>query len=318
MQVEDHLARMALSLEGLSVGDAFGERFFTHRDVVAELRLRGPEARGVLKLRDLGDPIGSVPWRWTDDTAMALSIVSVLEKHGTIDQVRLARSFAEQYSFDFRRGYGPAMHTLLPQLRNAKTWQKSTRQLFGGEGSFGNGAAMRVAPLGAFFADDMISVVEQARLSAEVTHAHKEGIAGAIAVAVGAAWAWRLRGSPPPPAHEFLDHVLPYVPGSMVANGVSIAKDLTIEGASLTKVVEKLGNGSKVTAQDTVPFVLWSAARNLGNYEEALWQTVSGLGDMDTNCAMVGGIVSLFTGLGGIPAEWLRNREPLPGWINEK
>jgi ADP-ribosylglycohydrolase len=76
-----------------------------------------------------------------------------------------------------------------------------------------------------------------------------------------------------------------------------------------------VGNGSQVSAQDTVPFALWSAAQHLNNYEEALWQTVSALGDMDTNCAIVGGIVALCAGVENIPEEWHRNREPLPDWV---
>jgi len=60
--------------------------------------------------------------------------------------------------------------------------------------SFGNGASMRVAPLGAFFADQPPALVcDEARLSAEITHAHPERIAGAIAVAVAAALAWQRR-----------------------------------------------------------------------------------------------------------------------------
>ena len=54
---------------------------------------------------------------------------------------------------------------------------------------------MRVAPLGAYFADDLEMVRAQAVLAAEVTHAHPEGIAGAVAVALAAAWACRLRES---------------------------------------------------------------------------------------------------------------------------
>jgi ADP-ribosylglycohydrolase len=73
-----------------------------------------------------------------------------------------------------------------------------------------------------------------------------------------------------------------------------------------------LGNGTRVSAQDTVPFALWCAARHLGDYEEALWQTVSGLGDRDTTCAIVGGIVAVSTGVEGIPGLWLRRREMLP------
>ena len=63
-----------------------------------------------------------------------------------------------------------------------------------------------------------------------------------------------------------------------------------------------------------MPFALWCAGHRLGDYEEALWLTVGGLGDRDTTCAIVGGIVALFTGPDAIPAEWLDAREPLPGW----
>ena len=104
----------------------------------------------------------------------------------------------------------------------------------------------------------------------------------------------------------------------MVANGVEITRDMAADGASLSAVINAVGNGSNVTAQDTVPFVLWSAATSLGNYEEALWQTVSALGDMDTNCAMVGGIVALYAGVDAIPIEWRKSREPLPEWLTGK
>jgi ADP-ribosylglycohydrolase len=144
-----------------------------------------------------------------------------------------------------------------------------------------------------------------------VTHAHPEAAAGAIGVAVAAAWAWRLRGADPPRPQDFLNRILQFLPDSEVARGVRQARDLD-PGTPVHTVAATLGNGSKVSAQDTVPFVLWSSARHLDNYEEALWHTVSGLGDMDTTCAMVGGIVAMYTGVGGIPTEWRRNREPLP------
>ena len=68
---------------------------------------------------------------------------------------------------------------------------------------------------------------------------------------------------------------------------------------------------AKVTSPDTVPFALWCAARHIDNYEEALWATVSGLGDRDTTCAIVGGVVVLATGRTSIPRTWLNAREPL-------
>lgn len=42
-----------------------------------------------------------------------------------------------------------------------------------------------------------------------------------------------------------------------------------------------------------------------------MWTTVSGLGDRDTTCAIVGGILALRSGAGPIPRDWLAAREPL-------
>jgi len=52
-----------------------------------------------------------------------------------------------------------------------------------------NGAAMRVAPASAWFADDREAAVRAAIASAAVTHAHPEGQAGAAAVAAAAVYA---------------------------------------------------------------------------------------------------------------------------------
>jgi ADP-ribosylglycohydrolase len=186
--------------------------------------------------------------------------------------------------------------------------------MFGGVGSFGNGAAMRVAPLGAYFADDMDKVVEQARMSSEVTHAHPEGIAGGIAVAVAAAVAQNLRGQPAPSRPEFIDRVLPYIPvESEVWTNVRRARDLP-PNSSLDFVVNVLGNGDRITAQDTVGYCLWCAGEKLAYYEDAIWLTMSGGGDVDTNCAIVGGIVACYTGTEAIPQAWIEAREPLPDW----
>jgi ADP-ribosylglycohydrolase len=68
-----------------------------------------------------------------------------------------------------------------------------------------------------------------------------------------------------------------------------------------------------VTCPDTVPLCVWLCARHLGQYREALLATVSADGDIDTNAAIVGGIVALAApaGASAIPEEWLRSREPL-------
>jgi ADP-ribosylglycohydrolase len=57
------------------------------------------------------------------------------------------------------------------------------------------------------------------------------------------------------------------------------------------------------------------AARHLDDLAEALWTTASPGGDMDTTCAIVGGIVAGRTGTAGVPREWLVACEPLPPWV---
>jgi ADP-ribosylglycohydrolase len=294
---QERLARARCSLEGLSVGDAFGERFFVHPNI----------ARSLIASR----AVPAQPWHYTDDTQMALSIIEVLRECGQINQDRLAQSFAGHY--EPGRGYGAGMHSLLRRIRAGEDWQAGAKGQFSGQGSWGNGAAMRVAPLGAYFADDLAQVVEQARLSAEVTHTHPEGVAGAIAVAVAAAYAWRLREASPPTKAAFLDLILPHVPESEVATKIRRARDLP-EGASVRLAIAALGDSITISAQDTAPFTLWCAAQHLSNYEEAIWFTLSALGDRDTTCAIVGGIVALFTGVEGIPADWRSAREPFPAW----
>lgn len=171
------LAAARRSLEALALGDAFGERWFPlfrdRRRAVNEIRAR----------RTPQEPL----WHWTDDTALALALQRSLDERGQVDQDHLALCYALAFDADRARGYGHGMHLLLPQLLVAPAdWRVLAPGLFDG-GSLGNGAAMRVAPLGARFHEDLDRVAEQAVLSAAVTHAHPDGIAGAVAVAVAAA-----------------------------------------------------------------------------------------------------------------------------------
>jgi ADP-ribosylglycohydrolase len=77
-------------------------------------------------------------------------------------------------------------------------------------------------------------------------------------------------------------------------------------------VAKALGNGSLVTAPDTVPFAIWCAANFLHDYVRALSITISVGGDCDTNAAIVGGIVASSFAHATIPSDWKRANEPLP------
>lgn len=295
---ENHAERMErarLSLEGLAIGDALGEMQAYHCELARER---------------IDDGLHAGPWFHTDDTEMALSIYETLRARGRIEPDELALRFAERFRRDPDRGYGSMARQILHKILAGVPWQAAARGAFGGTGSMGNGSAMRVAPLGAYFAEDLDTCLYgEAALSAGVTHAHREGIAGAVAVAVAAAMAWRLRGKPKDEAAAALmETVHARTPDGETRTGLARALKLpfTTHPRAAARV---LGNGSQVTVPDTVPFVIWSAARRLDDYREAFIDTVTGDGDCDTNCAMVGGIVALYAGRDSIPEEWRAARE---------
>lgn len=285
--------RALASLRGLSVGDALGSQYFV------------PANYPLLKRHE--PPTG--PWQWTDDTEMACSVLAVLVSHDRIDQDALAASFAHHHDFD--RGYGPAVNRMLRLIREGGDWRELAAALFKGQGSWGNGAAMRIAPLGAWYADDPEQATHQAEISAYTTHQHREAVVGAMAVAAAAALAAAPDGPPTPEA--LLDGVIALIPRSAVGAGLRRARDMLDYGDAAT-VAAVLGSGRRTSAHDTVPFALWSAARALGDFERMFWTTAAVGGDVDTTCAIAGGVVA--SGPAGTPpAAWLEQTEALPEWV---
>ncbi|MGW9350961.1 ADP-ribosylglycohydrolase family protein [Nocardiopsis flavescens] len=284
--------RALSSLSALAVGDAFGSQFFV------------PDNRFRHRAREL--PPG--PWEWTDDTEMAASVYREVVLHADVDPDRLAASFAAHHDFD--RGYGPSTGRLLRLVREGADHRGAAAELFDGAGSWGNGAAMRVAPLGAFFADDMAAVTRLAAVSARVTHVHPEAVDGAVAVAVAAALV--ARGGAVAPG-TFLQEVAAQLPPGALSDGLRAARALLIVPEPVG-AAHRLGNGSRVRALDTVPFALWVVAKHLrGSLESALWAAVAPGGDMDTVAAIVGGILGSGSA-GAVDPEWAGRTEALPGW----
>lgn len=292
--IGDVAARARLSLEGLSIGDAFGERFFVGDENTAGSLVR----RRVV-------PAG--PWRWTDDTAMAVAVTAELIQHGSIDSDRLAAAFAQRYLEDRMRGYGRGAHQTLGAIASGVPWAQAARLAFP-DGSKGNGAAMRAAPIGAYFAGDVARITANATASAVPTHVHPDAIDGAVAVALAAGYAATRAGQHRSGA--LLAHVLANLRPGTLADGIERAR--AMRKATSGQVAASLGVGHRVLAEDTVPFTLWCSDRLLGAFDEALWVTVGGLGDRDTTCAIVGGIVACAQPLDSLPAEWRSRREPLP------
>lgn len=284
-----------LSLVGLSVGDAFGQALFF------------PKAKDWIEQRKLPP----APWKWTDDTQMALSVYEELANRGWIDQDYLANRMAWRFTTDPARGYGRSTRLVLEKIVQGERFRAVSQSAMQG-GSFGCSAAARTAPIGGFYCEwistsrnSYYKATHEACLAAAITHIHPEGLAGAQAVAAAAAIA---ANSTHPEGVDFLGEILKIMPDSQVKQGIELA--INIPSNDLDQAVRLFGHSQFNTVQTAVPFSLWCAAFHLNNFEEAMWWTVSGLGNRDATCAIVGGIVALSAKT--IPAEWIKRREALP------
>jgi ADP-ribosylglycohydrolase len=294
----NHKQRLQLaekSLKGTSIGDAFGEIFF------------GETYKILNHIQK--QTIPQTTWEFTDDTVMSIAIFKQLEKYQTINQDDLALAFANNHSLDVNRGYGATARRILRGIESGGNWQILSKNVFDGMGSMGNGAAMRAHSIGAYFYDDFEKVKLLATKSAEVTHSNIEAIAGAIAVAIGTAIITKLKIEQKNIiANEFINLIINELPDTDTKS--KIKKSLSVPYHYHTETIKTiLGNGHKMMAQDTVPFAIWCAAHNLGNFQNALWKAVSILGDRDTICAIVGGIVMVSSDENEIPAEWIEKVE---------
>lgn len=285
------------SISHLSIGDAFGESFFGPTDTIKQaIRQRS---------------IPTTSWEFTDDTIMSIAVYLNLRSYDRISPEALATAFANNYNLDPRRGYGATAGSMLRNPDFPANWKKMSSEIFEGMGSMGNGAAMRSAPIGAFFYNDLSTVKENARLASIVTHSNEEAIAGAQAVAVATALATRVgKGEVEYSPEQFIDSVVAELGDTDTR--AKVKKSLSVPSSySIETVRTILGDGTRMLSQDTVPFAIWCAAHHLHNFEEALWKAVSILGDRDTICAIVAGIVSMSAAPKTVPILWQNSVEPI-------
>ena len=296
MNHSERIKKALLSLQGLSTGDSFGQKFFIEQN----------KARQLIDSRTLPDK----PWFYTDDTVMAISVVETLNKFEHIEQDYLAQMFAQKYIEEPNRGYGSNAGKTLREISEGVDWRQASKIAFSGMGSMGNGGAMRAAPIGAYFFDDYEKVVYEAKASCEVTHAHPDAQAGTIAIAIAAAYCVRQNmGLISADEQSLLEIVIELTPQSDTRSRITRATNIPYD-SRLDYVISLLGNGSHLCSYDTVPIALWFVAGN-DNFSDALWHAVAALGDRDTICAIVGSIMALKVTKPKLPKAWLESHEPL-------
>lgn len=242
--------------------------------------------------------------RWTDDTQMAIDLAeAILEEHCVCPDA-IAKRFA--LSYRWTRGYGSGAARVLKRIRRGETWESASKAVYA-EGSYGNGAAMRAAVLGLFFPANRNELIEAARVSALVTHAHPLGVEGAVLIALAAHTLSNMqpvlttievvRASCSRP--EFLERLK--LIGSWLETNQTIPP---------REVAAQLGNG--ITAPTSCPTALYIALKHLDMpFETMMGFIIECGGDVDTIGAMAGALWGVANGAARLPSVAIESREYL-------
>lgn len=285
---------------GALVGSALG-------DAIGELAFHYP-----IKDRLITAVDQSVQLRYTDDTAMAIGLAESLVEKGDILENHLGNTFSDHFSLEPWRGYASGPPTIFSLVKmKGMTYSEAAKSLFHGQGSFGNGAAMRIGPVGLFFCDAS-ELYEKACASAAVTHAHPIGMDGAAVQAQAVALAVKLN-----PQHAFptghLFQVLIECAGTpQIREKLETVQQLIAEDASPDRAANRLGRS--VAVHESMPFSLYSFFKYPHDFEECLFCAVLNGGDRDTLGAMACALSGAYLGIHAVPQVWqnrLENRSHL-------
>jgi poly(ADP-ribose) glycohydrolase ARH3 len=181
-------------------------------------------------------------------------------------------------------------------------------------GSFGNGAAMRVSPVGLFYHRDLDKVQEEAIKQANITHVHPLGQWGAVmqACCIGLSASQDPKG--PFKKEQMVTNLREVLWRGQIEYMKALNKieEMVAQEKKLQarQVVQVFGNG--VEALFSVPSACYIAITYSPDFCDAIRAAISLGGDTDTIAGMVGAIVGAHVGEKGLPADWMEQLEEGP------
>jgi poly(ADP-ribose) glycohydrolase ARH3 len=291
---------------GCFLGDAFGSGFEGMDPDRARFHL------GILDSPSVHHFVSKKFTRsYTDDTDMTLALVESMIQCGGIDPEDMAKQFS--LYCDLTRGYAIGTIKAVQGLRAGLKWHQVARIVFE-NGSFGNGAAMRVSPVGLFYHHDLVGLQEAAIKQANITHVHPLGQWGAVMQAASIGLAVIQNPKEPFKKEQMVINLREVLWGGPIEylKALNRIEEMLTQGKKLQarEVVQSLGNG--VEAHFSVPSACYIAITYSPDFCDAIRAAISLGGDTDTIAGMVGAIVGAHVGEKGLPVEWIDQLEEGP------
>lgn len=289
--------RLVGALLGTALGDALGEPFEGRRRVPAR------ETTALVK--------ATSPLRWTDDTHMAIALAeSLLACGGSVEPQRLGDAFAAAYHDQPWRGYAGGPAKVFALAAKGQTYEDAARSLYGG-GSYGNGGAMRCAPVAIVAHPDIRHAAHLAAAQARVTHAHPVGVDGAVLLACAIVVAASVAPAAVDPAGTAQPLDLTPIAEHLSAPEMRERLDAIIDAQNDPEQLMALARrfGSRVSARESVPTALAVFLAHRNDPLEAMTAAISLGRDTDTVAAMAGALAGAHHGARQLPGHLLARLE---------
>jgi len=282
------------ALVGTGVGDSLGAGFEGWGRVALEEIEQAAEMRRTLT--------------YTDDTHMMIGIAESLIKSRGFNGEDMAYTFASNYELEPWRGYGPAPPHIFRLIRNGLDWGQAAKRFYEG-GSYGNGSAMRIAPIGVFYHDNLTLLRDLACESSSITHAHTLGNGGAALQACAIALATNLVSPSALDRGNFLEGLTNFTQDDVYRQKLAIIKQI-LDNPDESRVIIELGHG--IEAFNSVPTAIYCFLSEPYSFVRAVLLAISLGGDTDTIAAMTGAISGACLGIESIPEKWKSKLENRP------
>lgn len=276
------------TLVGCAIGDALGNPF----EMKAAISPSLVQWDGLFKA-------GGTFWvgqagQYTDDTLMSMALAaSIIENEG-FDPDKVATEYLNWYETGNTRGIGSTTASAMLNLKIGATWEESGLT---SDKCAGNGSAMRVSPIGLYYRNDLIKLVECAVLDASITHNSVEPKMGSMAIGLAIALLANESHSP----LEALNDIIDNLPDCAVQGKLLQAQEYLVNATDPEEALARIGVSGYVP--ETVGAAFYCFAKN-DNFKDTVVMAIKCGGDTDTTAAIAGALAGTYYGLEGIPDEY--------------
>lgn len=293
------LDRFLGCMYGLAIGDALGfpVEFFDLEEIKRQ--------RGSQGVQDFEPYCGLKAGTYTDDTEMSLAVARGLLKTQDVKATEIViedicKEFIEWgKNCNLCRSPGKTCLRGVENLVKGVSWQKS-----GIKDMKGCGAAMRSAPIGLVYHNDLAGLVKITDAVSRATHAHPTGIAAGIGTA------------------GLVYLALDSCKLEDIADRIcEITKSADEKGEFKEKIkqikevwnlptedaIKRLGEGW--VGEEAVAIALYCFLKSPNDYRKTVLRAVNISGDSDSVGCIAGAISGAYNGINGIPEEWVENIE---------